>query len=357
MYAVINGELAHGLVPYRDFLFEYPPLALAPIGLPHLAGGSYAVWLGVEMGLALLVVQACVGKLAGRGAAWLFVLAPVLIGAQVRTHFDAVPAALVLGALALLARERPRATGGMVLLALGGLTKLFPLLLVPVAAVWLHGRGQARTAVRGTLACAAVVAVGIAPFLVTGGLQDMVSFHLQRPLQVESTAASVVLLAGDPVITGTQLHPDRFKSNGVRDPLTAPALGACLALAVALIALAIAAARRSPAPDHLRRCALLALLAFVALGKVLSPQYVIWLAPFAALAWARREWVVAVCLTAAVGLTQAWFPDGYFDLINRHPTEVWLVAARNALLLTALAATAVAVARSTPPVAVPARSG
>jgi hypothetical protein len=357
VYSVFNGLLDKGLVPYRDFGFEYPPLSLVPIRVPDLVGGAYATWLGVEMLLGALVLQACAGALGGRRAAWAFVLAPLLVGAQIRTHFDVVPAAMVVGALVLLVRDRP--VWGMVLLGVGGLTKLFPLLLVPIAAAWLVGRGERRAAVRGVAACAAVVLIGLAPFALhgTGGLRGMISFHLDRPVQIESTPATVVFALGDPVITGTNLTPDRYKSNGVDDPVAKPAEAVCVLIMLAVLCLAVAAAARRPDADGLLVPALAGVLAFVALGKVLSPQYMIWLAPFAAIAWGRGRRGTAVGLAAAVALTQAWFPERYFDLINRDGTVVAEVAARNVILLAVLASTAAGLARWPRPGPARARSG
>ena len=100
-------------------------------------------------------------------------------------------------------------------------------------------------------------------------------------------------------------------------------------------AIAWLAARR-PGVRHLVMCGFAALLVFVTLGKVFSPQYVIWLAPFAALAWVWRLRAVALLTTAAIVLTHVEFPSRYFDLINVERDIVVIVAARNALLLVAL---------------------
>ena len=44
-------------------------------------------------------------------------------------------------------------------------------------------------------------------------------------------------------------------------------------------------------------------------------------------------------------LTHVEFPSRYFDLINEDPTVIWIVAARNGLLLAALAVLAVTLVR------------
>ena len=53
--------------------------------------------------------------------------------------------------------------------------------------------------------------------------------------------------------------------------------------------------------------------AFVALGKVLSPQFLIWLIPLVPLVRGRRGLAATCLLTAALILTQVWFPQRYFD--------------------------------------------
>jgi hypothetical protein len=91
-------------------------------------------------------------------------------------------------------------------------------------------------------------------------------------------------------------------------------------------------------------CAFATVLAFVALGKVLSPQFVIWLVPFAALAWAWREWTPALATTCAIVLTQFEFPSRYWELVAGDTGPVVLVGIRNLLLLIALTSLLVRVA-------------
>ena len=58
------------------------------------------------------------------------------------------------------------------------------------------------------------------------------------------------------------------------------------------------------------------------------------------------ERAVAVLVAAAIVLTHVEFPSRYFDLINVRTEVVVIVAARNALLLVALAVLVVSLARS-----------
>src|SRR5690606_30399638 len=120
VYSVARDMLLDGNVPYRDWPFEYPPLALVPIGL---AGGD-AIALSLLMLGCALACQAAARALGGPASGWLMVALPPVAGALVRTHFDLLPAALTLIALVLLARGRP--TAGLTALGLGTMTKLWP---------------------------------------------------------------------------------------------------------------------------------------------------------------------------------------------------------------------------------------
>lgn len=347
----VYAELLHaGQLPYVDFGFEYPPLAAIPIwlaGVPGLDDATYAASFGVLMALCLLAAQQLAARLAGARrdgltVAWLFVATPLLIGASLRTHFDALPIAIALGGLLALSRDRH--AFGFALLGAGAMTKLFPGLLAVIAIVWLAGRREWRSALRGGAVFSAVV-VAISLPLAGAGYVDSFEFHLDRPVQIESTPASVLFALGGSEVTGTNLRPDRFKSNGL-DGGHADAVEAVFAVLL-ILALAFIGwlATRRPHVRHMVLCGFAALLAFVTLGKVFSPQYVIWLAPFAALAWVWRMRAVALLTAAAIALTHVEFPSRYFDLINVQTDVVVIVAARNALLLVALAVLAAALAR------------
>ena len=73
------------------------------------------------------------------------------------------------------------------------------------------------------------------------------------------------------------------------------------------------------------------------LGKVFSPQYAIWLAPFAAVAWGQRRFWLAGLMALGIALTQVEFPAQYWNLGAGETYPVALVAVRNLVLLGALA--------------------
>ena len=345
VYRTFAEPFLSGDVPYRDIAFEYPPLAAPLIGLPGIAGTgeeafrwAYALW---TLGAAVAVVLLC-GALAratggdDRRAMLAAALMPLLCGALLRTHFDLFPVALMLGGLLLVVRDRPRA--GLAVLGLGAMTKAFPLLAALVALAWLAGRGRRRDAWQGALACAAAIAVVAAAALAASpsGALDAVTYHLERPVQIESTPALVLLgldAAGAGEATGVSSH----RSDGLEHP-AADAVASLFATAlVGLVALLCAAAARRPDRSALVLAALTGVVAFAALGKVLSPQFVIWALPLGALAFAWRLHALAAAVATAAVLTQVEFPARYLDVVAREPFALGVVALRNLMLLAAVA--------------------
>jgi hypothetical protein len=327
-------------------------VALAPI---WIAGGSKVGMSLLMLGCALVAQAAC-WALGGATAGWLMVVLPPVAGALVRTHIDLLPAALALAGLALVARERPG--WGLGLLGVGTMAKLWPAAIALVALAWLAGRGQRRAALRAGAVFAAVVLVIGMPFAALGGFPDtMVRFHLDRPVQIESTAASVLEVVGGSHVTGSPVTQDRFKSNGL-DGGAADTIAAACSLLALLAALGIVAlAARRPSRDAVLLAALAVTLAFVCFSKVLSPQYLCWLLPLAAVVVGRGQAVAGALVWAAALATQLWFPARYWDVVHQHAWAVTAVGVRNLLLLAALAATARALARSPRRAAAAPRSG
>jgi hypothetical protein len=342
VYRTFAEPLLDGGLPYRDIAFEYPPLAAPLIALPGVLGTdeesfrwAFALWTLAGAAAVVLLCGALARASGGdpRRAMLAAALAPLLCGALVRTHFDLFPVALLLAGLVLLCRDRPRA--GLAVLGVGAMTKLFPLVAVPVALAWLVGRGRRREAWQGALACAASIAVvALATLAVSpGGAADAVRYHLDRPVQIESSPA-LVLLGLDAAGVGEAVSVSSHRSDGLRHD----ASGALSALFAGLIVgvVVLLATRAGGTPRELVLASLAATLAFALFGRVLSPQFVIWVLPLGALALAWRRYALAAAVALAAILTQVEFPARYFDVVAREPLEVALVAVRNAVLLAAL---------------------
>ena len=345
VYRSFAESLLGGAMPYREVFFEYPPLAAPAIALPGLVGTgaeefrlAFAGWTLV---LAAAVALLC-GDLAARSggerprALLAAALTPLACGALVRTHFDLAPVVLTLAALALLCASRPRA--GFAVLGAAVMTKGFALVIVPVALAWLVGRGMRREAWQGAAACAAAI-VALAGLSAVGSPQgafDAVRYHLERPVQIESVPA-MALLALDGAGIGEASPTTSHRSDGLTHEAEWVVGGAALALMLGALALTALAARRSPEPRTFVLASLAAVTAFAALGKVLSPQFVIWVLPLGVLALAWRMHALAAAVLVAALLTQLEFPAHYRDVVAREPLALVLVAARDLALLAVLA--------------------
>ena len=350
LYHAYGERIADGLVPYRDFAFEYPPGALPALVVPALVTDSltaFRVVFAAEMAFAgavgVLLLAAGLGRLRTgladrRVALSVVALVPLLLGGVILTRFDLVPAAIVAGAMFLLVSGRLRA--GAFVIGIGIAVKLYPAVFVPLVGIvaWRRGGRRELGSVLGLVVAPVIVAY--LPFLVAApdGVLDSIGRQLGRPLQIESLGAGVLLAVHHSV--GTSLG---WASSSGSQNLTgtgADTLAVLQGIAqVAAVVLVWVSFWRGPAsPERLVRHAAAAVVAFVALSKVLSPQFLVWLVLLVPLVVAARGRAPLWLLTAACAVTAVWFPARYWELVKEFdPLASWLVLVRGVLLLVLLA--------------------
>jgi uncharacterized membrane protein len=318
-----DAILNHGLVPYRDFAVEYPPGALA-VFIPPAAFADYAAAFAWEMAVVGVVLVAVVAAIRWQAAVYV-AFAPLLAGSLILSRFDLWPALLTVAALAALLGARHRLGWGLLGAAVAA--KLWPLVLVPLVLVWSYRAGRIRAALVGLV----VVAAFFVPFAIVAphGLWNSVSGQASRPLQIESLGASFFTVFG---------HPSVISSHGSQNIAGHGAVAAFSAFVqfATLVALWIAFARGPATGDRLFRYSAAAVCAFIVFGKVLSPQFLLWLIPLVPLVRGRRGLVATGLLTLALGLTQAWFPRRYWDYVYAFD-GAGAVLARNLALVALLA--------------------
>jgi len=161
--------------------------------------------------------------------------------------------------------------------------------------------------------------------------------QLRRPLQVESLGAALLVAVdhlGGPTV---EMESSHGSQNVAGDAAAVVGTITTLVQAAVLVSLWVRFARGPASSERLVRYAAAALVAFVALGKVLSPQFLIWLFPVVALVAGRRGLAASALLGAALVTTQAWFPDRYWDYaLTFEPGVSWLVLLRDLLLVACL---------------------
>ena len=351
VYQRYGEAMTAGQVPYRDFRPEYPPAALPAFLLPALGPSDdyrtlfEILMLACGMGIVALVAATLVRVgVAGRelyAYVALAALAPLALGSVVLTRFDLWPALLTVAALAALVSGRDRL--GLGVLGLATAAKLYPAVLLPVALVYAARRGR-QNVLAALVSFVGALLLCFLPFLLLApeGVWASIERQTGRPLQIESLGAAL-LLAGkqlglyEPTVVST--FGSQNVSGSLPDRLAS--LQTLLQI-VAVVAVWVAVARaRDPIAGLLCGSAA-AVVAFVAFGKVLSPQFLIWLVPLVPLAAAVSGLGITVLFVTALVLTQLWFPTRYWDVVDLGAVG-WLVLVRDLVLVGLL----VALVRST----------
>jgi hypothetical protein len=340
--------MLQGLLPYRDFELEYPPLAPALFALPGHADdyAAYTHWFNAWMyvfSLLTAVVTALVGvAIWPRGRrAWLVAVAAGLamaaVGTIVENRFDIVVALCMVTALLFVCVRRPLPAA--VALGIGFALKLTPIILLPLVLILARGPKRKLAALA---AFAVSAAIPFIPYIAMAprGVAHIFTYHMDRPLQIESVLATPFLLGrvfhrvGVEVVTA-------YGSQGIAAPGTGLAASVSTWLTIAALALVAALVWRrrrvlEQQPDLIPVAAFAFILAAVVFGKVLSPQYMVWLVPFVAVVVVRDQWLGGMGF-ATLLLTQINFPVKYWNLVYLEPNAIMWLAARNALLVATFA--------------------
>jgi hypothetical protein len=351
VYQHYGNLIADGKVPYRDFDVEYPPGALPIFALPGLAKHGHDQQVSAGFRRAFETLMWMCGALALAAMAvvlrqlrrsnvevWLpllfAALAPLLLGSVILSRFDLWPAAIVAAALAALVSGRLR-TGHM-LLGLGVTAKIYPAVFVPLGVAYVWKRAGRREALTCLALALGVVAAVFLPFvfLSPGGVWHSISVQLSRPLQVESLGAALLLVSHHVFGFGLAGETSHGSQNVAGTAAAVLAVVTSIVQVAVLLWIWLAFARGAGTREALVRSTAAALCAFVALGKVLSPQFLIWLIPIVPLVRGRRGLWGSALLAAALVLTQVWFPFRYFRLALHFEGGVsWVLLARDLVLV------------------------
>jgi hypothetical protein len=285
---------------------------------------------------------------AGVWAALCFAaVAPLLLGSVILSRFDLWPAALVTGALAALVSGRLRV--GHALFGLGVTAKLYPAVLLPLGVAYVWKREGRREALACLALALGVVAAVFAPFVIVspGGVWHSLSVQLSRPLQVESLGSALLLVGHHLFGVGVRGETSHGSQNVAGTAAEWLAVASTVLQAGVLVWIWAAFVRGRSDAEALVRSTAATLCAFVAFGKVLSPQFPIWLIPIVPLVRGRRGLLASALLGLALVLTQIWFPFRYFRLALNFETGLsWVLLARDLTFVALVAALVVTLRRT-----------
>jgi hypothetical protein len=289
------------------------------------------------LGLATIFVAALILVRLGASSRRLYgtlvalALAPLALGPVSLNTYDIWPAFLVAAAACALLFERQ--TLAFVLLGLAFTAKVYPAALLPLFCVVVG----VRQLVRPLLAFGGVVLAIVGPFALIGwdGLWRSVEAQAERSLQIESLGGSLLLAAhrlgvyDAEVVRGSTLALSRDLAGPLPDAV-ALATSAVQVAAVVLVVWLVA--RGGGNPERLVAASAATVALFLAFARFLSPQYLVWLVPLVPLVAPPLGVAASVLLAAALVLGQLWF--FHYREVFELDGIVWLVVARDLLLLT-----------------------
>jgi hypothetical protein len=315
---LLAGQLAGTEYPPMAVLyFLLPRLADEHLGIPFSDGFAFLNYLWIGLHLAFL------NQTAGRLSAVLFGAMLLAAGPIVMFRFELFVSFLVLMGWHAWRRGRPGVAGAVVGVAV--LTKLYPVLLIPVLCRPPDASNPKRHVASLGVGVASALMLVMAVFVAGGGSLSMfegtLSFHGNKPVALESTAAAVAM-AFDYLRGAWPSQPvNAWGIHGLvlgRIPLLLCNAGALASLGILLFSLW----RRRHARDagQVIRTGLAILTSLIFWTPVFQPQYLLWPATFAALLPAaglptRRCLLIGGLLVAALLAEQVIFPCHYSEFL------------------------------------------
>jgi hypothetical protein len=322
---------------------------MPPALLPEDAYRHAFKLLMALVGVATIAVAALILVRLGASSRRLYgtlsalALAPLALGPVSLNTYDVWPAFLVAAAVYALLAER--AAPAFALLGLAFTAKLYPVALLPVFCIAVGGWRQL---LRPLAAFVGVVAAVVGPFALVGwdGLWRSVESQVERSLQIESLGGSLLLAAyrldvyDAEVVRGSTLALSRDLAGSLPD---AAAFATGLAQALAVLLVAWLYARSSGGDERFIAATAATVACFLAFSRFLSPQYLVWLVPLVPLVAPPFSVAASGLLAIALVLAQLWFH--HYREVFALEGIVWLVVARDLLLLALAAVLALAVVR------------
>ena len=342
LYHSVATRMANGLIPYRDFDFQYPIGCLPQLYLPVLAGTgirayryAYFAEMLVVNALLLLVLAWYVDRREGRlevrrRLIW-YLVCFLFLCRLIVSRIDVVPALLMYLAVLSWAARKPILWGSLA--ALGGLVKIVPALVVLPASLGELARLRS-TRLVGTITFAVCSALGVALWYLLGhsGMVSAIRYHTERGLEIESVYAGLLMLlgrfGGEPfsVQLGHECHE-------LVSSLTPAVLRASRYIQLSLLGLSLVPLARSGSDRRLQCCGALT-LAFMLTAPALSPQFLIWVLPLilsvgGSLGRRVRPLYVLICALTFLIYPVLW----YRSMVTGHLKGILLLNGRNALLI------------------------
>jgi uncharacterized membrane protein len=348
VYFNYASQVLDGNVPYRDFSMEYPPFALVFFLIPRMFASTwqrFSLAFQTEVlifDLISLFIIYLIARRLGK-APWklltIYTLAFLAMGPIVGQQFDIFPAVLTLLSLYFFWRGQHKISWA--LLALGTMTKLYPAIIAPVYVLCYLRNRQYHTLATTLATFILICLIILAPFLIISpeSIQNLIVYHGQRGLQIESTYSAIVMILSKLGLTNAATVFNYGSWN-----LTGPLADFLARTSTFILGILLLGAywfiyrQIKPGKSQFTRLGAYAiLLVSITLfaSKILSPQYMIWLVPLIPLAFNRFRFAICAVFVAIGVATYFIFPCNYLNMIkfNDHVDLIAVLFLRDSLLI------------------------
>ncbi len=353
IYYRYSLDFLNGEIPFLDFKMEYPPLALPAFNLPHLLSGGKSIGINEYVGLFLVentlftlfagMIICCIlsqWRPEGRPVLPLFTVFSLTVAALAPIlpwRYDMFPALLTILAFLCIIVDKPMVSGFFWGLAV--IAKLYPLVFLAVLGIYFFAKKDIRSLLYLGLGVA-VASIILIPFFIStpNWMSVFFSYHQQRGLQIESLASGLLLLMHSLGVSTVYivfnygaLHIVSTYSGMVLKCLPFIAVIAFCGVLSSGLCRFRQEQKLKGAISHesLTAYCVMVLLVFIMTNKVFSPQYMVWLLPFAALLKLRHSGLLLIICV----LTIIIFPFKYRYIVNIHVLGVLLLNMRNLLVV------------------------
>jgi len=338
--------LVKGIFPIDDSMWQYPPLAGVVFAIPQWLFGNaltgfivFMIFIDLLILITLLMTglnrfkfDSSATSLHGLSGAWFWVLWPILMGPLALTRFDVVPTLFALLALIALSNKKVRPYLSGFLLSIGALVKLWPMLLLVV-----YPKKVIKKVSTSFVSTSVLVILFMGTWSV--GFSNFLNNQTSRGLQVESIAATPFVLAK---LFGANVeYPFRYGSLEVQAAF-ANEIGFLLNIFTLIVFIILFILNYQNKLNNLNLFdkSLVIVMISIALSRVFSPQFWVWLGGLAALALINKETKlkkVIVLLSISAFLTQLLYPGQYVQLLSGEFFATLLQLTRVTLFVWALA--------------------
>lgn len=370
LYYIFYRNISKGLIVYKDFFAEYPPLAVYVLtfpmslikNIPHavfleLYISNAGIWIGALFSINYIFQKKL--HISNELINIFNIITLCLLGVLSYVSFaryDIFPAVLTTLSIVfyiLYLNDRPKKYLflSVALLTLGFSIKIYPILILPVIFLIEIYRKNFKSVILSSLIFIVLSSISLI-FVLAGPqrFQEFLKYQSGRDLQIESVAASLMLSSEKAGLIHTTIN----EQNGAKElndatskkiaRFSQPAIAFFSLLVYSFIFYKLIIKKKELKSETLALITIISssilILIFLLFNNVFSPQYLIWfvaLLPLYSLIFKENRrvvyFVVALSLFAAV-CTTIIFPFFYGSLVRKSLFAITILLIRDLSLVT-----------------------